>query len=60
MYICPICNKEFNTDDALTRHFLRCWRKKNPYHKSKSAPHSADINTREDDDDILGFFNSLK
>ena len=60
MYICPTCSKEFNTDDALTKHFLKCWKEKNPCYRSKSAPHSADINTREDNKDILDFFNSLK
>ena len=60
MYICPTCSKEIETEDALTKHFLKCWKEKNPCHRSKSAPHSADINTREDDNDILNFFNSLK
>ena len=56
MFICPTCSKQFDTDDALVKHFLRCWKEQNPNHKSKSAPRSEDINTREISDDILNFF----
>ena len=60
MYICPTCGKQFESDEILTKHFLKCWKEKNPNHKSKPAPRSADIDTREDNQEILDFFNSFK
>ena len=60
MYICPTCGKQFENDEFLTKHFLKCWKEKNPNHKSKPAPRSADIDTREDNQEILDFFNSFK
>ena len=60
MYICPVCSKQCDTEDILVKHYNKCWREKNPTHKSKPAPHSEDINTREDNQGILDFFNSFK
>lgn len=40
MYICPTCAKELPTEQEIVKHFLICWKEKNPNHKSKSAPHS--------------------
>ena len=60
MFICPTCGKQFEMEDALVKHMPKCWREKNPNHKSKPAPRSEDINTREDNQDILDFFNSFK
>ena len=60
MFICPTCGKQFEMEDALVKHMSKCWREKNPTHKSKPAPHSEDINTREDNLDITDFFNSFK
>ena len=60
MFICSICGKQFEMEDALVKHMSKCWREKNPTHKSKPAPRSADINTREENQDILNFFNSFK
>lgn len=59
MFICPTCNKEFNTEQAIQKHFLSCWKEQHPYHKSKSAPHSADIVTRKVNDDIMNFFERI-
>ena len=59
MYICPTCGKPFETDDVLTKHFLKCWKEQHPYHKSKPAPRSEDINTREANDEVLDFFKSF-
>ena len=59
MFICPICNKEFNTQEQIRNHFLSCWQEQHPYHKSKPAPRSEDIITREVSDDVINFFNSL-
>jgi uncharacterized Zn-finger protein len=60
MYICPTCNKQFDMEDVLVKHYLKCWKDKNPCHQAKSAPRSEDINTREVSDDIMNFFNSFK
>lgn len=60
MYICPTCGKQFESDEALTKHFLKCWKEQHPYHQSKPAPRSEDINTRAVNDDIANFFNSFK
>lgn len=60
MYICPVCKKEFDVEEVLVKHYLKCWKEKNPTHKSKPAPRSKDINTREDNPAILDFFNSFK
>ena len=37
MYICPICNREFETENLITKHLLKCWKDKNPGYKSKPA-----------------------
>ena len=60
MYFCPTCGKQSDTEDALVAHYLKCWKEKNPNHKSKSAPRSEDINTVEVSDDILNFFSSFQ
>lgn len=60
MYICPTCNRGFSTEEGVAKHFLSCWKEQNPYHQSKPAPHSEDINTMEMNDDIMNFFNSFK
>lgn len=60
MFICPTCNNQFDNEDILVKHFLKCWKEKNPCHQAKSAPRSEDINTREISDDISDFFNSFK
>ena len=60
MFICPTCGKQFEMEDALVKHMSKCWREKNPNHKSKPAPRSEEINTREENQDILDFFTSFK
>ena len=60
MYICPTCCKEFEKEEVLTKHFLKCWKEQHPYHQSKDAPRGVDITTREVDNDIADFFNSLR
>lgn len=60
MFICPTCNKKFDTEQMIQKHFLSCWKELHPYHQSKSAPRSADVITREVNDDITNFFNSFK
>ena len=60
MFICPTCGKQFESDEILTKHFLKCWKEQHPYHQSKPAPRSEDIYTRVVNDDIANFFNSFK
>ena len=59
MYICPICYKQFEMEDTLIKHMSKCLREKNPTRKSKPAPRSEDINTREVSADITSFFKSF-
>lgn len=56
MYICPTCKREFQTKKAIQKHFLACWKEQNPFHKSKEAPHSEDINVREASNEVNQFF----
>ncbi len=60
MYICPTCNKAFEDADMIAKHSLGCWRDHNPNHKSKPAPRSEDITTREVDNNVLNFFALLQ
>lgn len=59
MYICPTCNEQFKTEADVTQHMLKCWKAKHPYHQSKPAPRSEDINTREINSDVAAFFNAF-
>lgn len=59
MFICPTCNKEFKTEELIQKHFLACWKEQHPYHKSKDAPHSENIETREISNDIMNFFETI-
>jgi ribosomal protein L35 len=59
MFVCPTCNEKFKTEQAIRKHFLQCWQTQHPYHKSKDAPRSEDIVTREVSEDIANFFNSF-
>ena len=60
MYICPTCNREFPTEEIVVKHYLKCWKEKNPSQKSKPAPRSAEISTREVNEDVMKLFNSLQ
>lgn len=60
MYICPLCNRTFDLEDNIAQHSLKCWRERNPNHKSKPAPHSADIIERTINNDVLNFFSSIQ
>lgn len=60
MFICPICNKEYKTDAAVAKCFLRCWKEQNPYHKSKEAPRSEDIVRRNENQNVNNFFSQFQ
>lgn len=60
MYICPTCQREFSKEEAISKHFLKCWKEKHPYHKSNPAPRSEDVVTKEINDEILDFFTSFE
>lgn len=56
MYICPTCRQQFNTEEEVVSHSLKCWREHNPNHKSKPAPQNEDIVTRSINEDVANFF----
>ncbi len=60
MFICPICQKQFETEDIIVKHSLKCWKEKNPYHMSKQISQSPDIVTRKVSSDVLDFFVALQ
>ena len=60
MYICPTCNRGFKNEENIQKHFLSCWKEQHPGHKSKPAPQSEDIETKQIDNGVLDFFNRLK
>lgn len=60
MYICPICNKEFDKEEAIVKHLNKCWKEKNPNQQSKPSPRSEDIITREVNNDVANFFDAFK
>ena len=60
MYICPECKREFGSEEGIRKHFLSCWREQHPGHKSKDAPSSEDIITRQANDDVFSFFRGLQ
>jgi hypothetical protein len=60
MYICPTCNQTFESADDVAKHSLGCWREHNPNHKSKPAPRSEDIVTREISDELANFFKQFE
>ena len=55
MYICPTCHKGYENEEALTSHFLQCWKTHNPSHESKPAP-SKTTTEREVSEDVANFF----
>ena len=60
MYYCPVCQRGFQTEDIIRKHFLSCWKEHNPNYQSTSAPRSADIINRKVDNNVLEFFKRLK
>ena len=60
MYICPICQRAFDKEEVASKHYLKCWKEKNPCHQAKSAPRSEDLNTREITNEVADFFSSFQ
>lgn len=60
MYICPICNKKYPTEETIKKHSNSCWRKSNPHYKSKTPPQGETIITKNIDSNILDFFGSFE
>lgn len=60
IYICPTCEREFNTEEEVSKHFLKCWKDNNPHHISKPAPRSENISVSEASQEIFEFFALLK
>ena len=60
MYICPTCQRKFESEEMIRKHFLRCWKEQHPYHKSKEAPHLEDVVTREVDNNVISFFEGIR
>ena len=60
MYICPVCGALHKEEQSLVKHISRCWKERNPHLRSKPAPRSEDINTREISSEMEDFFNSFK
>ena len=57
MYIiCPTCQRKFESEEAIAKHSLKCWKEYNPNHISKPAPRSEDITRREVNDEAVNFF----
>ena len=60
MYICPECKGKNKTEELIQKHFLSCWKERHPNVKSKPAPRSEDITTREVSNEVLDFFGSFQ
>ena len=60
MSFCPTCQKPFEDEESVRKHFLNCWKEQHPYHVSKPAPQGENVETRQISDDIMNFFNSFK
>lgn len=59
MFVCTICHKKFTTEEELVKHFLPCWKDKNPSHKSTDAHKSEDIEQRNINNDMINFFKMI-
>lgn len=59
MFVCPVCKKQFKTEAAVAKCFMKCWKEQNPNHKSKEAPRSNDIVERQESEDTTEFFESF-
>lgn len=60
MYVCPTCQKIFESEADITKHSLKCWKEKNPFHQSKSAPHGVDKTERKVSSEVFDFFASFE
>ena len=60
MFICPVCHKEFDSEQKVVRHYLACWKVNALPHKPKDAPRSEDINKSNGADVMQNFMEGLK
>lgn len=60
IYICPTCGKEYETEEEISKHYIKCWKDNNTSYQSKPAPRSKDITVREMGDDMAKFFALLE
>ena len=60
MFICPTCKREFAKEEMIAKHFLSCWKEHKPNHRSKDAPSSESIVTREVNSDIENFLANFR
>lgn len=59
MFVCPICNKEFESESKMVKHLSACWKELHPNHVSKEAPRGEDVVTRKINDSIANFFKGF-
>ena len=59
MWICPTCQRIFQSKEQVVEHSLKCWREHNPNHISKSAPHSEDVVVKTMNNDVANFFDKF-
>ena len=59
MYICPTCNKTFETEESIAKHSLKCWKEHNPNHITKHVPQGPTVIKRTVNEDMMNFFNSF-
>jgi hypothetical protein len=55
MFLCPICQREFSTEEKVVEHSMICWRR-NGKHETKHAPIEETIVHREVSNDVKNFF----
>lgn len=58
MYICPTCHRGFNDEEIIAKHFLQCWRNRNPNHESTPSPLKT-TTEREVSEEVTNFFASF-
>lgn len=60
IYVCPVCNEAtFSAEDKMRRHYLSCWKIRNPSYRSKSAPRDEQVVFYNMNNDLSDFFNSF-
>lgn len=60
MYICPTCKNVFKDEKTVVKHSLKCWRERNPNHKSQPAPYQENVVKYQMNEEISNFFASFR